>query len=476
MPRDVAGIYTLPNVPVVAGTTILDSDENSTRDDMASEFTNSLDRNGRGPMLAALRVPDGAMVTPAYSFTGEVDSGLYRKTTEEIWMAVGGVDVFGFTPTGVELAAGLDSPFIPSTEKAAVNGVASLDAAGRVPFAQISPISGNLDIAGTLDVDGISNSGQFLAPDLPPATPQYSWASEPGAGWHHSAPNTYQFIAGGAPRLQIDNVNVIVKGNLGVRHDGSMDTNYALDVLTSSAGGRGLRVRGSPGQTGNLQEWSQSSGANVANMNANGYGYMADGLGVCTVGNRDYVSVDIMPRDVNTRGLRVLSQSGQTAPLQLWSAASGGMLAQVDANGSFYAQAVDPGCPAQATFNEMKDRATSSKWVTPARMVYDRGVLKAWAVVQMDGGVPYGFGVSAIEIPTTGHVRVTWAFSATNALAAFAIPVVSPSNGDNSALSVSINAGELYATSNKTLFQVRDKDGNFQFPNYLIVFCFCDLV
>jgi len=59
MPRSVSGVYTLPNAPVVTNTTIASTDENTTRSDMASELTNSLDRSGRGGMLAPLQLVDG---------------------------------------------------------------------------------------------------------------------------------------------------------------------------------------------------------------------------------------------------------------------------------------------------------------------------------------------------------------------------------------------------------------------------------
>lgn len=106
MPRNPAGVYTLPNPPVVSGTVIQSLDENVTRQDVEAELTSSLDRNGRGPMLAPIRVPDGSNAVPTYSFTSETNSGIYRKANGEFWFAVGGVDVFQVTIAGIALAPG----------------------------------------------------------------------------------------------------------------------------------------------------------------------------------------------------------------------------------------------------------------------------------------------------------------------------------------------------------------------------------
>lgn len=106
MPRNAAGNYTLPNPDVVPNTTILSTDENVTRDDLAAEMTNSLDRNGRGPMLSPVKVPDGLIALPAYAWTNESNSGWYRKGTNDFWYSVGGVDVFNINASGIAMASG----------------------------------------------------------------------------------------------------------------------------------------------------------------------------------------------------------------------------------------------------------------------------------------------------------------------------------------------------------------------------------
>jgi hypothetical protein len=103
MPRNPAGAYNLPAGPVLSNTTILASDENNQRNDMAVEIGKSLDREGRGGMLAPLRNPNGSAGAPAFSFNEETNTGLYRFGLQDIRYAVGGADVIRVTPDGLAI-------------------------------------------------------------------------------------------------------------------------------------------------------------------------------------------------------------------------------------------------------------------------------------------------------------------------------------------------------------------------------------
>ena len=125
MPRNPSGVYTLPNAPVVSGTPILSSDENTTREDIESEITNSLDRNGRGPMLAPIRVPSGSIAVPPFSFTDETNSGWYRAGSQDFRFSINAQDIFSVTSTGLALASGK-----------VFEDLATLDADGLIPITQ----------------------------------------------------------------------------------------------------------------------------------------------------------------------------------------------------------------------------------------------------------------------------------------------------------------------------------------------------
>lgn len=78
--RNSTGTYSLPaGNPVVTGTTISTSWANGTLGDLATETTNSLDRNGRGAMLAPLQLSNGTSAAPSMTFGADTASGWYRK-------------------------------------------------------------------------------------------------------------------------------------------------------------------------------------------------------------------------------------------------------------------------------------------------------------------------------------------------------------------------------------------------------------
>lgn len=90
MPRNSGGTYSLPSLvnPVVSGTTITSNWANSTLDDVRQALTDSLDRQGRGGMLAPLRLLDGSNALPALSFTNETTTGFYRGGAGNVSLSI----------------------------------------------------------------------------------------------------------------------------------------------------------------------------------------------------------------------------------------------------------------------------------------------------------------------------------------------------------------------------------------------------
>ena len=97
MSRNVNGTYTLPPAvnPVEPGTVIAVDWANPTLNDVAQALTESLDRNGRGAMLAPLALPTGSPTNPALKFVD--NQGLYRSGTNESTYVAGGQPVFVFS-------------------------------------------------------------------------------------------------------------------------------------------------------------------------------------------------------------------------------------------------------------------------------------------------------------------------------------------------------------------------------------------
>jgi hypothetical protein len=100
MPRNVSGTYTLPLPPVVPATVIQAAWANTTTDDIAQGITDSLDRQGRGGMIAPFRLVDGAAASPALSFSAETGTGLYRQGAGIMSVSIMGVKVGQWSSTG----------------------------------------------------------------------------------------------------------------------------------------------------------------------------------------------------------------------------------------------------------------------------------------------------------------------------------------------------------------------------------------
>lgn len=107
MSRDSNGNYTLPSGnPVVAGTTILDTWANPTMTDLGTEITASLNRSGKGGMLAGLKGFAGTVSLPGFTFTGETSSGLYYPTAGNIGVTILGSNVASFEAGSVTVRSG----------------------------------------------------------------------------------------------------------------------------------------------------------------------------------------------------------------------------------------------------------------------------------------------------------------------------------------------------------------------------------
>jgi hypothetical protein len=94
MSRDGSGNYTLPSGnPPVTGTTITVTWADTTLSDVAVELTASLNRSGKGAMLAPLKLYDGAIGAPGLTFSGETNSGWYRASSGNIRFSLEGADL-----------------------------------------------------------------------------------------------------------------------------------------------------------------------------------------------------------------------------------------------------------------------------------------------------------------------------------------------------------------------------------------------
>lgn len=89
MPRNGAGVYTLPEPAFVNGTTADATTVNSDLDDIAEAITDSLDRNGTGGMAAALGLDDDG-----FNYVGDTDTGRRRSAANTQVDFCGSTDVW----------------------------------------------------------------------------------------------------------------------------------------------------------------------------------------------------------------------------------------------------------------------------------------------------------------------------------------------------------------------------------------------
>ena len=142
MSRNSSGTYTLPaGNPVVSGTLIESNWANTTLSDLATAMTDSLSRSGQGGMTFAMRGVDGTNTAPAYSFTAETSSGIYRAGAGDIRVAILGTDRVTITATTFTFAGALS-----------LSGNATVG--GTLGVTGNTTLSGTLGVTGTLTTNG----------------------------------------------------------------------------------------------------------------------------------------------------------------------------------------------------------------------------------------------------------------------------------------------------------------------------------
>lgn len=146
--RDSSGTMTFNSVaggyPFQAGV-ISRTAMNANFAEIISELTDSASRSGKGGFSAPVRGPDGTAAAPAFSFTGDTNTGLYRIGTDNVGISLGGTKK-------VDLASGLTAftdpvSFAGSTT---VTGVATFN--GTEKHAGAAEFDAAVTFAGSVTV------------------------------------------------------------------------------------------------------------------------------------------------------------------------------------------------------------------------------------------------------------------------------------------------------------------------------------
>ena len=126
MPRDSNGDYELVSGnPVEPGTIIQSTWANTTMEDIAIALSDSLDRYGRGGMLAPFLFFDGSREAPGAAWANEPNTGLYRAGGGDLRMSVRANDVMKWENDNAFIWDNEDEVWRAILTQGGENGVAS---------------------------------------------------------------------------------------------------------------------------------------------------------------------------------------------------------------------------------------------------------------------------------------------------------------------------------------------------------------
>jgi len=243
--------------------------------------------------------------------------------------------VLASTPTATKAAFDLATTAnatanaaIPLAQKAAANGVATLDASGLVPTNQLPALA----ITNTFVVN---SQAAMLALTAQPGdvairtdlSESYILTADPAstlANWQEllSPPDAVTSVDSrvGAVTLtdkyaQLATANTFTGG--------------VQQITTASASTAGLIIKASASQTENLQVWQNSSATNLVGVGPTG------GIFINRTTGSSTTALIMSTGATTSTGIRVDGVAGQTADLQAWRDSGGTVLSNVTASGGF---------------------------------------------------------------------------------------------------------------------------------------------
>lgn len=246
--RNGSGSYSLPaGNPVISGTDIESTWANNTLADIAAEITSSLDRSGRGGMLAQFKAVDGTASAPGLSFSNEPSSGIYRASAGNLQLSVLTTTLVTFTASGVAVTGTLSTTGTITASGAVTAPSFSGSGAGltNVPFASVTGITGTPSASTYLRGDGA-----WTTPPAGTGTVTSVNLTAPGAG---IAVSGGPITASGSITLALADDLAALEGLAGTgiaRRTGTStwDTVAAIDISTETSGNLSVsRLNGGSG-------------------------------------------------------------------------------------------------------------------------------------------------------------------------------------------------------------------------------------
>jgi microcystin-dependent protein len=106
MARNGSGTYSIP-VTMTAGTSATAADQNTNFSDIATALTQSLAVDGQTPMTGQLPLSVGSLAAPGLAFSGDLDTGIYHPSANQVGIVAGGVLQATASATGLAVATGI---------------------------------------------------------------------------------------------------------------------------------------------------------------------------------------------------------------------------------------------------------------------------------------------------------------------------------------------------------------------------------
>lgn len=220
MPRNSSGTYTLPaGNPVVTGTTISSTWANTTLSDIADNITDSLDRSGKGAMLASLHLFDGVIGAPGLSWETEATSGLYRAGAGDFRYSISATDAFRISSQGLLLIAG--SAASPSLSVVGDTNT-GLFWVGADAF--------GVSVGGAKAYEWDNSAGTiqgFAAVAGTAAAPFYSFATDVNTGAYSVGADIWGVSTGGVLRFRVAATQAVGVGTLTIPTTNTLDFYFA---------------------------------------------------------------------------------------------------------------------------------------------------------------------------------------------------------------------------------------------------------
>ena len=260
MPRNSSGTYALPTGnPVISDTFIQIDWANPTLSDIAQALTDSLDRNGRGTMLAPMKFADGTVAAPGIAFSTEVSTGIYRPGTSSMAVTLLGTEVARFTAAGLNVIGTLSANAIAGTFSDGTVAAPAIAFYTEPSTGMWHPAAGQISFAiQGAEAARITNAGISVA-DGALAAPAVSLLSEPTTGLWRVAPGVLGVSALGTEVVRFGTVSYFLKNAV-------IDADNPTLTITKRAAGQAARLVGS---TGGIGRWIITLGDGAAETGGN---------------------------------------------------------------------------------------------------------------------------------------------------------------------------------------------------------------